>query len=239
MSSLAGENRAHYVRGMFGRIANRYDLLNRIMTFGQDRRWRRETIAQLSLTSDARLLDIGAGTGNLSFEAQRQRPHVHAVAVDFTTEMINIGRGYPLGERTGWVIADALHLPFREGIFDGVASGFLMRNVGDVDAALAEQCRVLRPGGRVVCLETTPPRPSPLLPVIRFYLDHVIPALGRILAGDVEAYRYLPASTHGFLEIDAMAECMHTAGFQSVYVVQRMFGTVAIHSGMKSMPKAC
>jgi demethylmenaquinone methyltransferase/2-methoxy-6-polyprenyl-1,4-benzoquinol methylase len=236
VSSFAGEKRTRYVRGMFARIANRYNLLNRIMTFGQDRRWRREAIARLSLTPEARLLDIGAGTGDLSFEAQRQQPHLQAVAVDFTTEMINIGRNHPLGKRTVWVIADALHLPFHEGTFDGVASGFLMRNVGDVDAALAEQCRVLRPGGRIVCLETTPPRPGLLRPVIGLYLDRCIPALGGILTGDVEAYRYLPASTHGFLKAEIMTDRMHAAGFQAVHVVQRMFGTVAIHSGMKPKP---
>jgi demethylmenaquinone methyltransferase/2-methoxy-6-polyprenyl-1,4-benzoquinol methylase len=236
VSNLTGEKRARHVRGMFARIANRYDLLNRIMTFGQDRRWRREAIARLSLKPKARLLDIGAGTGDLSFEAQRQRPHLQAVAVDFTTEMVNIGRNHPLGKRTGWVIADALHLPFRAGIFDGVASGFLMRNVSDVDTALAEQRRVLRPGGRMVCLETTPPRPGLLRPVIGFYLDHIIPALGRVLAGDVEAYRYLPASTQGFLETETMTARMNAAGFQAVHVVHRMFGTVAIHSGMKPKP---
>lgn len=238
MSSLADENRARYVRGMFARIANRYDLLNRIMTFGQDRRWRREAISSLRMTSEARLLDVGAGTGDLSFEARRQRPNAHVVAVDFTNEMIDIGRDHPLGERTDWVIADALQLPFRKEAFEGVVSGFLMRNVDNVDAALTEQCRVLQPGGRMVCLETTPPAAGPLKAAIEFYLDHVIPALGRILAGDVDAYRYLPASTHGFLETGTLTERIHAAGFQAVHVALRMFGTVAIHACRKPRPLA-
>jgi demethylmenaquinone methyltransferase/2-methoxy-6-polyprenyl-1,4-benzoquinol methylase len=235
MSSLSGESRARFVRKMFGRIAGRYDFLNRVMTFGQDHRWRKQAVTRLALKPGARLLDIGAGTGALTFEAQRQHPGVRAVAADSTTEMIAVGRARADGGSTGWVIADALHLPFRENVFDGVVSGFLMRNVGDVELALNEQWRVLRPEGRLVCLETTPPQPGPLLPLISLYLNRIIPTLGRLLARDAEAYHYLPASTQAFLEGELFADRMRSVGFERVDIDRRMAGTIAIHSGTKPM----
>jgi demethylmenaquinone methyltransferase/2-methoxy-6-polyprenyl-1,4-benzoquinol methylase len=233
MSQLLGERRASYVRMMFGCIARRYDLLNRLITFGQDLRWRREAIRRLRLAPGARLLDLGAGTGDLAFEALQQTPNLQLVASDFSPEMIAIGIGRPAGDRLSWVIADVLHLPFPNNAFDGVASGFLLRNVGDLDRALAEQARVLRPAGRVVCLETTPPTGSRLLPVIRFYQQRVIPLLGRLLAGDAEAYRYLTDSTESFLGPQVLVERFKASGLRDVDFERRMLGTVAIHWARK------
>ncbi len=235
MSHLQGEARARFVRQMFGRIASRYDLLNRIMTLGRDQGWRREAVRRLELPANGIVLDLGAGTGDLAFEALRQRPESLVVAADFTPEMIAVGRRRPGGDRIGWIIADALQLPFADGVFHGVISGFLLRNVGDVQRALTEQYRVLRPprrgrdGGRIVSLETTPPKRGLLRPLINFHFHQVIPRLGAWISGDPEAYRYLPSTTEGFVTAEALLARMAAVGFKAAGFVRRMFGTVAIH----------
>ena len=231
MSELTGEARSRYVRRMFARIAPRYDLLNRLMTAGQDRRWRREAIRRMDLPAAPRLLDLGAGTGDLCLEGLGQRPSAHIVALDFTPEMMRIGQRRAGAAAVRWVVGDAAHLPFPSRSFDGLVSGFLLRNVPDLDAVLAEERRVARPGARVASLDTTPPPRSWLLPILRFHLHTVIPALGRLIAGDSQAYNYLPQSTERFIEAGALAERMRTAGFEQVGFVRRMLGTVAIHWG--------
>jgi demethylmenaquinone methyltransferase/2-methoxy-6-polyprenyl-1,4-benzoquinol methylase len=217
---------------MFDRIAGRYDLLNRLMTLGQDRRWRREAVQRLSLRSGARVLDLGAGTGDLSFEVQRQQPDSRPIAADFSLPMMQVGRQRPGGERTGWVMADALRLPFAAATFDGIVSGFLLRNVSDVPAALAEQARVLRPTACLVCLDTTPPS-GWMRPLLRLHLHVVIPLLGRWVARDAEAYNYLPDSTERFLGAEALAELLSRTGLSRIGHVRRMLGTVAIHWATK------
>lgn len=231
MSDLSGEARTRYVRAMFGRIAPRYDLLNRLMTAGQDRRWRREALRRMDLPAAPVLLDLGAGTGDLGFEALAQRPAARVVALDFTPEMLRLGRRRPGGEHVQWVLGDAAHLPFPAASFDGLVSGFLLRNVAALEAALGEQRRVLRPGARVACLDTTPAPRSWLLPALRFHLHTVIPALGRLIAGDSQAYNYLPQSTERFVTAEALAAHLRAAGFQQVGFVRRMLGTIAIHWG--------
>jgi demethylmenaquinone methyltransferase/2-methoxy-6-polyprenyl-1,4-benzoquinol methylase len=234
MSSLTGKARAAYVRKMFARISKRYDLLNQLITLGQDRRWRSEAVAYLDAPSDAWVLDVGAGTGDLSREALKQQPHATLIGADFTPEMIHLGRTRAKGERIHWVIADALDLPFAEETFHGVISGFLLRNVSDVDRVLKEQYRVLQPKGRFVCLDTSPPRNSLLKPLLDFHFRVVIPSLGRLIAGDEEAYQYLPSSTHHFLPAERLAAKISKAGFSSVQFLLRMFGTVAIHWAHKA-----
>lgn len=233
MADLSGSARAAYVSRMFDRIAGRYDLLNRLMTFGQDRRWRREAVRRLSLTPGARVLDLGAGTGDLSFEVLRQQPTARPTAADFSLPMMRVGRQRPGGDRASWVMADALQLPFAAEAFDGVVSGFLLRNVSDVAAALAEQARVLRRGGRFVCLDTTPPAAGWTRPLLHFHLHVVIPLLGRWVARDPEAYNYLPDSTERFLEAEALAARLTAAGLAQAGYVRRMLGTVAIHWASK------
>lgn len=231
VSSLHGEARSRYVQRMFGRIAGRYDLLNRLMTGGQDARWRREVVRRLGPSNGDRVLDLGAGTGDLAFEVRRRAPEAACVAADFTPEMIEVGRRRPAGGSVRWLIADALNLPFASGAFDGLVSGFLLRNVSDVDRALSEQQRVLKPGGRMVCLDTSPPPRGPLRPLIEFHLHRIVPWMGQVIAGDAEAYSYLPDSTEGFLAPDALADKMRSAGFEETSYVRRMLRTIAIHWG--------
>lgn len=233
MTHLKGEERTGYVRRMFARIAPRYDLLNRLMTFGQDVRWRREAVRRLEIGAKSVLLDVGAGTGDIAMEILRREPHVHMVACDLTPEMIAVGRERSLGEQVMWVFADAAHLPFASGVFNGVISGFLLRNVPDIDQALREQQRVLVPGGRFVSLDTTPPPSGFLSPFIHFHLNYVIPVLGKLIAGDAEAYAYLPDSMNKFLRAEDLEVRIQAAGIQAVKFVRRMLGTMAIHWGEK------
>ncbi len=234
MAHLEGEERAQYVQEMFARIAGRYDLMNRLMTFGQDVRWRRHVIAQAALPRCGRLLDIATGTGDIAAEGVLRHPGLTAVAADFTLEMMRAGRErHPERRALHWAGADTLALPFADDSFDAVTSGFLMRNVVDVPGALAEQYRVTRPGGRVVILESSPPKRNLLRPLIRLHLDYVIPTLGQLITGEGDAYRYLPATTQRFQTPAALAVAMRDVGFIDVGYRLFMFGTIGVHAGRK------
>jgi demethylmenaquinone methyltransferase / 2-methoxy-6-polyprenyl-1,4-benzoquinol methylase len=230
MTHLTGKERGEYVQQMFTRIAHRYDLMNRLMTAGQDVEWRRQVIRQAALRPNARLLDLGAGTGDLAREALAQQPETKVVAADFTLEMMRVGN------RNGslpWSAADALNLPFEDKTFDAIVSGFLMRNVGNVQQALKEQYRTLKPGGRVVILDTTKPKRNLFSPFIWLHMHVVIPLLGRIISGFGEAYSYLPDSTEGFLSAEELTVRMAAVGFKRINFDRLMFGTIAIHWGKK------
>ena len=233
MSLLTGKDREHYVQGIFSRIAPHYDLMNRLMTAGQDISWRRETIRRAKLMPGSRLLDLGAGTGDLAREALHQQPQSSVTAADFTLEMMIEGRA-----RSGdlpFVQANALQTPFAENTFDAVVSGYLMRNVGDMKQAISEQYRILKPGGRVVILDTTVPTRNLLSPFIWLHLHLVIPLLGRIISGSADPYHYLPDSTEHFLLAEELARRLSEGGFVQVGFKRLMAGTMAIHWAQKSV----
>lgn len=230
---MTAERNGHaaMVRTMFDRIARRYTLMNSLITFGRDASWRRAVVSESGLAPGKRLLDAATGTGDIALEALRRVEGLQAVGADFSREMMRVGRTRPGGERILWCVADALALPFPDATFDAVTSGYLIRNVPDAAAAFREQLRVVKPGGKVVCLDTTPPPPSPLRPLALFYLRHVIPLLGRLLAGDTEAYAYLSRSTEGFKPPEETARIMREAGLEQVRYRLFMFGTMALHTG--------
>src|SRR5690349_21073065 len=180
MTQLTGKERASYVQNMFTQIARRYDLMNRLMTGGQDVRWRKQVIQLARLKNDSALLDLGTGTGDLAREALGQFPQAKIIAADFTLEMMRVG------QRRGMLnfsSADALHLPFGDSSFDAVVSGFLMRNVIDLQKAIQEQYRVLKKRGHIVILDTTRPKKNIFSPFIWLHMHFVIPTLGRLLTG--------------------------------------------------------
>jgi len=218
---------------MFGQIAGRYDLMNTLMTFGQDRVWRQCVVREARLPRGGRLLDAGAGTGSIALAAGAQNPTADITASDFTLAMMQVGRIRAGGERIKWCAADALDLPFAENHFDAVTSGYLIRNVADSHRAFAEQYRVLKPGGRIVCLDTSPPAEGPLKPLILFFLKTIIPCLGQIISGNRSAYTYLPESTEAFMTPGELAAGLTAAGFQNVCYRQFMLGTMAVHVGSK------
>ena len=233
MAQLSGRERAAYVKSMFAHLARTYDRANRWMTWGQDVRWRRQVIDLAHLPAGGRLLDIGTGTGELALEALRRDGSLLAVGGDFTPEMMRIGKARKGGDLVRWLSTDALNLPFPAKSFDAVASGYLMRNVSDVLQAWREQYRVLKPSGKVVCLDTTPPPKDGWHLPVRIYLRIIIPAIGQILAGDAKAYRYLPESTQRFLGAEELLESLRMSGFKEVGFRRFMAGTMAIHWGYK------
>ena len=237
MTNLTGKERGEYVQDMFTRIAPRYDLMNRLMTAGQDIQWRKQVIQQAKLKPKSRLLDLGAGTGDLAREALAQYPDTKVTAADFTLEMMRVGQRQSLEQgKNGslpWSAADALSLPFRDRTFDAIVSGFLMRNVGDIQQALKEQYRTLKPGGRIVILDTTKPKRNLFSPLIWLHMHLVIPLLGGMISGFKDAYNYLPDSTEGFVTAKELAVRMAAVGFKQINFERHMFDTIAIHWGVK------
>ncbi len=227
MKFKTSDERSNYVKEMFSRIAQRYDLMNRIMTGFQDIRWRRIVIQRAQLEANSILLDLGTGTGDLAREALRQHPTANVMAADFTIEMMRVGatRDIPLN----WLAADALHTPFPGATLDAVVSGFLMRNVTDLEKALSEQFHILKEGGRIVILDTTRPSRNILRPFIWVHMHIIIPFLGRVLTGAKDAYKYLPDTTENFVTAETMSALLTKTGFGNVGFSRYMFGTIAIH----------
>ena len=213
------------VRRMFDRIAPVYDVMNRVMTAGLDRRWRRITIEETVRAGD-RTLDACCGTGDLAIEAQRAGADV--VGLDFSERMLERARRKAPGLE--FVRGDALALPFEDGSFDSATVGFGVRNVEDLEAGLRELRRVLRPGGRLGILEITTPT-GRLAPFYRVWFDKVVPLLGKLLPGG-SAYTYLPASVRRFPVPAGLAALLEASGFAEVRYRTFAGGIVALHTGV-------
>ena len=211
---------------MFGRIARRYDLMNTLMTLGQDRAWRRAVAEQLPLTA-RRVLDAGTGTGKLAAAVAARLPQAKVVGVDFAVPMLRWGR-VPLA-----LAADALVLPFPARTFDAVVSAFVVRNLANVRQGLAEQVRVLRPGGRLVVLEITPGPSGPHRVLFRLYFRGLVPLLGGLIAGDAAAYTYLPESAAAFLEPERLCEVLRDLGLVDLQTRRLAVGSVAVVAGSR------
>ena len=210
---------------MFDRIAPVYDVMNRVMTAGLDRRWRAITVAETVQPGD-RVLDACCGTGDLAMAARRAGAG-EVVGLDFSERMLERARRKE--PEIEWVQGDVLALPFEDAGFDAATVGFGVRNVEDLEAGLRELRRVLRPGGRLAVLEITTPR-GVLAPFYRLWFDRVIPLLGRVLPGGT-AYTYLPASVRRFPEPEVLADLMAAAGFARVRFRRFAGGIVALHVG--------
>lgn len=223
------------IRAMFGRVARRYDLLNHLLSASLDRSWRRKLARALVLPPGSRVLDLCCGTGD---QAQAlRRPGVEIVAADFCLPMLALAapkfRGGE-GPRPAILNADALALPFPDSSFDAATVSFGLRNVADLDRALQELARVLRPGGELGVLEFTAPTWKPLRTLYLFYFEHLLPKVGSLLSHDPTAYTYLPSSVLGFPQRQAFTARLETTGFEAATSTSLSGGILALYRGRKT-----
>jgi len=220
---------------MFDRIAGLYDVMNSVMTAGLHHRWRHRAADLAEIGPGDRVLDVATGTGDLAIELSRRvMPDGEVLASDFSPAMLDRARAKAPQIRFEW--ADALALPYPDAHFDAATVGFGARNFSDLDRALGEMVRVVRPGGRLVILEITTPTRPPLSLFYRLWFDRLVPALGR-LAGDPQAYSYLPSSVRRFPAPAALAERMARAGLSEIRYVLTAGGIIAIHAGVVGPPR--
>lgn len=232
MSKLWVTSRSEYVAKMFSAIADHYDVMNRVMTLGQDQRWRRQAAEIANLSPGMRALDVGTGTGDLAFEvAKHVIPGGQVIGVDFAEPMLEIARRKSLFKElpVTFEAGDALTLKYQDSSFHAVTCGFGIRNVDERLRSLQEMTRVVGPNGRVVILELTPPRNL----LAKTYMDQVIPRLGQVLAHAREAYTYLPESVNDFPDAEGLGRLMQQAGLKKVTYRVLNFGTIALHWGTK------
>lgn len=232
-----GDNdRAAYVRQMFGEISHRYDLVNRVMTVGQDQSWRRLAASQIVRPGDT-VLDAGTGTGDLAF-ACLEAGAGRVIGLDVAGPMVERAREKStdrgLDVVSGFGLGDATRLPLPDASVDAWCSAFVVRNIPDLPAAFAEAHRVLRPGGRLAVLEIPRMEPGLLRPFARMHFRHVVPRIGRVLTGHSSAYRYLPVSVDHFLAPRELTELLRDTGFVVTQVRMLMFRTVAMHVAVKA-----
>lgn len=234
----SAEHKAAYVQEMFDRIAPRYDLMNRIMTLGQDQSWRKRLIQRAGIKPGAYVLDIATGTADIALAAHAAGAK-QVVAADFSREMLfyaehKIQKALD-GKHDAIVLAEAdgLNLPFADNTFDAVVTGFSLRNVGNLDQFLREMTRVTKPGGKVACLEITRPRSPRFRNFFAWYFGKVVPFMGRIISGQKEAYSYLPHSVAIFVTPEELRVRMEDAGLNHAAFETLMLGTIAIHHGTK------
>jgi len=229
--------KAERVRGVFESVASRYDLMNDLMSFGAHRFWKRFALTQTGLRPGMQALDLAGGTGDIALALKAQVGESGRVVLsDINAAMLEQGRARAIdaGELgLEFVQADAEDLPFPDRSFDCVTIAFGLRNVTDKDAALRNMFRVLRPGGRALVLEFSTPTAPGLAPVYDAYSFKVLPALGKLVTGDADAYRYLAESIRMHPDQATLKTMMETAGFERVSFANLSGGIVALHKGFK------
>jgi demethylmenaquinone methyltransferase/2-methoxy-6-polyprenyl-1,4-benzoquinol methylase len=234
---LNGRLEEAQVRAMFDRIAGLYDRMNAVMSAGLDRTWRQRAAELAAVAGGDRVLDVATGTGDLALElARRVAPGGEVIGIDFSERMLQFARDKARARRAAqanvrFERANALALPFADADFAAATVAFGARNFSDLERGLSEMARVVRPGGRVVVLEITTPQRPPLSTFFELWFDRVVPLLGR-LAGDAQAYSYLPRSVKRFPGPEALAATMWRCGMSDVRYIVTAGGIVCLHVGV-------
>jgi demethylmenaquinone methyltransferase / 2-methoxy-6-polyprenyl-1,4-benzoquinol methylase len=223
------ERDATAVQAMFDRIAGRYDLLNTVLSFGADARWRRRAARAAGPPPDGRALDVACGSGKLTGELRRLAARGLVVGLDFSGRMLQVAAAEVPGPR--YVRGDGLRLPFADGTFDAVTVAFGLRNFADPERGLCEMRRVLRPGGRAVVLEFVRPRRGPVGAGYRAYLVHVLPRVGGWVSGDPGAYRYLSSTVDDYRTPEELVALATAAGWREARIDLLTLGTVGLLAG--------
>ncbi|MGH7827328.1 MAG: ubiquinone/menaquinone biosynthesis methyltransferase [Candidatus Binatia bacterium] len=230
----------HAVQSMFDRIAGRYDLLNRVISLRLDTWWRKKAIEAVIRDGSESVLDMGAGTGDLTFTAARHLIDGRVIGLDFSSEMLRLAqakRSTALnGDRAFFVLGNALSPPFKDAFFDAVITAFVLRNLSDLQLFFVNSFRILKPGGKLVSLDMFPPTRGLFCPFYSLYFYGLMPWVGGILAHDRKAYSYLAKSVQKFAPPEAIAELITRAGFERVAVSKFLNGAVCMHIAEKASP---
>ena len=235
--TVAEDEKAGLVHGVFSRVASRYDVMNDVMSVGIHRVWKNAMMDWLAPRDGQQLLDVAGGTGDIAFRFLKRAPRARVTVCDMTESMLVEGRkraeAETLADRLGWVTGDAMALPFKDNSFDRYTISFGIRNVTRIPDALAEAYRVLRPGGRLMVLEFSQlPVPAMQWAYDR-YSFNVIPVMGQLIANDRDSYQYLVESIRKFPDQDTFAAMIRDAGFDRVQYRNLSLGIAALHSGWK------
>lgn len=226
------------VEEMFDSIAPAYDFMNRAMTMGIDKLWRRKAVKMVAARRPRRLLDVATGTADLAIKLATVMPEAEITGIDLSEEMLAVGRRKVdragLSGRISLAKADCLDLPFADNSFDCVTVAYGVRNFEHLDKGYAEMARVLRPGGMLCVVELSVPRSRWVLPFYRFYTRVVIPSVGRLVTGDSSAYTYLPESIAAMPQGERMLQMMRQAGLDGPRLLPLTFGTCTVYTACKA-----
>jgi demethylmenaquinone methyltransferase / 2-methoxy-6-polyprenyl-1,4-benzoquinol methylase len=231
-------SRDRSVQRMFDRIAWRYDLLNRVISLRLDVRWRKKAVSAVIKSGHERILDLGTGTGDLTFSAAKSlRGHGKVIGLDFSFKMVQLARAKQHREgncRADFLQASALSPPFRDDVFDGVMTAFVLRNVSDLQLFFVQSFRLLKPGGQLASLDMFPPPRGIFTLIYSFYFYRLMPWIGGFLAKDRQAYQYLSDSVRQFVPPERISEMLEQCGFEKIVLRRFLFGAVCLHSAHKS-----
>ncbi len=235
--TVAEDDKAGMVHGVFSNVASKYDVMNDAMSMGVHRLWKDAMMDWLAPRSGQRLLDVAGGTGDIAFRFLKRAPGSDAVVLDMTEDMLINGRARAdaesQAERLNWVVGDAMALPFEDNSFDVYTISFGIRNVTRIPDALSEAYRVLRPGGRLMVLEFSQLPHAGMQKLYDLYSFNVIPKMGKLIANDADSYQYLVESIRKFPDQETFAAMIRKAGFENVKYRNLSLGIAALHSGWK------